>query len=108
MGIYAQEEKLKRYSNKLSKAWKEWKEWKANPSSNEAFIKKKLHAYNELLLETLDVGAMREAVSEDLSQALEDPEVDTAMSKLGVKTKELVRDAKALKKTDALVQKNGS
>ncbi len=49
---------------------------------------------------------MRLAVREDLNQALDDPEVDAALSKFGVKTKnELVRDANALKKKDPGLKK---
>ena len=70
--VFAQEEKLKQVTSDLTKSWRDWK--KLTPK-NDAGIKKKLEIYNKLLLDTIEIGAMRQAVSGDFHQALDDPEV---------------------------------
>ena len=100
--IFSAQAALNQYSKELSR---DWKAWKKTPVTTDSEIQAKLQKYNQLLLKTIEVGAMRQAVSEELTQALKDPAVAFALSSLRVRTSELARDAKTLQRPDTKLYK---
>ena len=96
--VFAQEEKLKLVTSDLTK---EWRTWKKLIPQNEAALKAKLEIYNKLLLASFENDAMRQAVSEDLTSVLEDPDVAAALDELKVKKTELSKTARLLKTPDS-------
>ena len=93
--VFVKEETLKKYSKELLAAWKNLKKL---PQGDEAAVRSKLQKYNELLLLTLQVDAMRIAVSDDLTEALNDNAVAEALVKENVEEKELLQIRNDLEK----------